>query len=330
MAVLTVALAVACAPANAAQPQRIEIPIERVVMPDGIIRYSVPVTINGIGPVPALLDTGSTGLLVLSKAVSAKRFTRVGTFYSIFESGEKLGGVISRARISIGGLETGGPINMGIVQTASCISEKPLCSAGKLKPQDFAIAGDGVAGAGFQAILGIGLDRLLIANPLVGSGATTWIVSLPEPGIAGNGVLIVNPAKSELESYKRYPIPRESLKLMGAFRASLPGCLTAPDAGFNMCGRVGLDTGAPRVFARVAELPMIASSRTPQHFSLSLSEGEGKLDIPINENWQTKRLVFFEQSAKLAFPAINAGVAPYLSYFVFYDFQNNQIGLKPR
>ena len=329
VAALSLTTAASTATATAAKPARAEIPISRVVMPDGVVRYTVDVKVGSFGPFPALLDTGSTGLLVLTNAMPAQRFPKVGSFYMTFASGEKMTGAISLGTLNIGGLETGGPIRFGAVQSVDCAAFRPKCAAAIVKPADYGIAGDAIAGAGFKAILGIGLDRNLFPNPLTGTGASTWIVKLPNSGTP-SGALILNPTAADLEGFKRYPISRESYHLMGAFRASLPGCLTAPDSGLNLCGQVALDTGSPGVFAQVADLPAIASSHTPQRYALSLFDGAGKLEIPIEETWKTKRLVFFQRDVRAASVAINGGVMPYLSYLIFYDFRNNLVGMKPR
>ena len=310
-------------------PARAEIPVKRVLMPNGIARYTVDITVNGIGPIPALLDTGSTGLIVMAGVIEAKRFAKTGTFYDTFSSGEKMSGIMTQGRIGLGGLDTGVPIRFGSIQTVTCIAARPKCSAALLKPKDYAIAGDGIAGAGFKAILGIGLDHFFLPNPLVGAGANTWIVRLPQAG-KSDGAIIVNPTVADLDGFKRYPVSRESFHQLGAFRASVPGCLASPATGLNLCGQVALDTGTPGVFAQVPDLPAAASVHAPQRYSLNLFEGAGRLEIPIEETWNTRRIVYFERTTKTTTAAINAGAAPYLSYLVFYDYRNNQVGLKPR
>ena len=39
--------------------QRVEVPIRQLTLPDGMIRYSVPVSVGGNPPIDAMLDTGS-------------------------------------------------------------------------------------------------------------------------------------------------------------------------------------------------------------------------------------------------------------------------------
>ncbi len=338
MAALSATLSV-CTPAQAATKSpsgslstspRIEIPIERTVMLSGTVRYTVSIKIGAIGPIPALLDTGSTGLLVMASALGDKQPRKIGRFVYSFDSGEVFSGGISRAKISIGGLSTNGPVNFGVVQKVKCTTDRPKCPAVSLKPQDYGIAGDGTAGEGFKAIIGIGTDRILLANPLLGAGAQSWIVALPLPGTQGSGSLIINPDPSELEGFQRYPIARNALRMLGAFRSSLPGCLGTPDGTLNLCGQVALDTGSPQIYAKVAKLPPVAAMNTPQRFTLTLSEGDGRIELPIEETWQSKRLVVFQRTPKVDAPAINAGVLPYHRYLVFYDFHKNVIGLKKR
>ncbi len=311
-------------------PARIEIPIESTLMRSGSVRFWVPVTIGGVGPIRALLDTGSTGLLVFNAALEGKSFPKIGTFVYGFDSNEVLSGTINQARVSVGGLKSDGPVRFGVVRKRKCAPKKPKCPIEMLKPEDYGIGGDGTAGEGFKAIIGLGLDRILIANPVMAAGGNSWIVSLPKPGVSGNGTLIVNPNAADLEGFRRYPLAREAKRLLGAFRASLPGCLKAAESGFTLCGQVGLDTGAPRVYAKVDKTPEIAAARTPQRFKLEIAEGDGKVDIALDETLHTGPLVYFVAVPKQKTPAINAGVLPYYSYQVLYDFDQNEIGLKRR
>ncbi len=313
-----------------APPPRIEIPISRTVMFSGSVRYWVPVTIGGVGPIRALLDTGSTGLLVLNRAFAGKGFPKVGSFVYSFDSNEVLSGTINQARVSVGGLRSDGAVRFGVIRKTKCAPKKPKCPIDALKPEDYGIGGDGAAGEGFDAILGIGLDHILIANSLVAAGGDSWIVTLPLPGTAGTGTIVVNPTTADLEGFRRYQIPRESQRLLGAFRAALPGCLTTVDGSLNVCGHIGLDTGSPKIYAKIATVPLLADSPRPRRFTLQMSEGEGKVEIAVDETVRFQRLVYFDATPKQKTPAINAGVFPYFEYQVFYDFRNNEIGLKKR
>jgi hypothetical protein len=154
---------------------------------------------------------------------------------------------------------------------------------------------------------------------------------LPRPADTAPGTLIVNPTEADLEGFRRYKLPRESLKLLGAFRASLPGCLTAADTDLHLCAPVGFDTGAPLVYAKVGlPPPPVAAAHTPQRYKLHIGDGDGAIDIAIEETNHSGRLVYYDAEAKRKTPSINAGVFPYYSYQVFYDFAKNEIGLKKR
>jgi hypothetical protein len=149
---------------------RIEIPIEKTLMHSGAVRFWVPVKVGGIGPIKALLDTGSTGLLVLNRALSGKGFPKAGTFVYGFDSNEILSGTINQARVSVGGLTSEGPVRFGVIRKEKCAPKKPKCPIGKLTPEEYGIGGDGTAGEGFTAILGLGLDRYLAASRRHGAG----------------------------------------------------------------------------------------------------------------------------------------------------------------
>ena len=54
--------------------ERVEVPIRQTKISDGVIRYSVPVSIDGGGPIDAELDTGSFGLRILERAVTPDQY----------------------------------------------------------------------------------------------------------------------------------------------------------------------------------------------------------------------------------------------------------------
>ena len=57
--------------ARAADAPGLEVPIREVVLSDGVRRYAVTLTVDGV-PIEAQLDTGSTGLRILAPALSGK------------------------------------------------------------------------------------------------------------------------------------------------------------------------------------------------------------------------------------------------------------------
>lgn len=316
--------------ASPARNARVAIPIERTVLLDGVVRYSVNIKIGDIGPIPALLDTGSTGLLVLKRALGKKQPRKIGTFSYGYDSGDTLGGIISRARISVGGFTTDGGIPFGVVQAQSCMKEKPRCSSGQLKPEEFGIGGDAIPGEGFAAILGIGIDRNLLPNPIAWSNEAAWIVNLPQPGRPGPGELILNPDAADLAGFTMFPIDKSHRKHRGPLRTALPGCLSEPSSGLDVCGAVTLDTGTPLVVVRMASLPARPPRPTGQRFDLAFGGEGSELPLSFQADYVPPRLISFERASKEPLPTIHAGVLPYLSYSVYYDFRGGRIGFRQR
>ena len=108
--------------------ERVEVPIRQLTLPDGMIRYSVPVSIGGNPPIDAMLDTGSFGLRVLVRAVSPNQYTPTENQRSYrFESGVRLRGMIATAVVSVGAATTGTPIPIQVIQSVDCVKSKPSC-----------------------------------------------------------------------------------------------------------------------------------------------------------------------------------------------------------
>ncbi len=227
----TPAGALLAAPVLARAQERVELPITQTLLPDGDIRYAVPVSIGGGQPIQALLDTGSTGLRVLGRGAGSGYYQDTGTpSLYIYGSGERLAGTIGLADIGLGDASTSAPAPIELVNDIGCMAFAPDCAAAKLAMPDYGIGGDGIAGQGFAAILGIGLMPTAAgdsSNPLPAVGAQRWIVQLPLPGAAAPGVLILNPNIAELQDYQLFPLTAcragRSEPGMAGHAAGLPG-----------------------------------------------------------------------------------------------------------
>ena len=309
---------------------RIEIPIERMVLLDGVVRYWVPVTIGTLGPVPALLDTGSTGLLVLSRSVKKGTFRRQGWVNYSYANGETLSGYLARAPVKVGSASTGVAVSFGVIEKVKCTADKPKCLGAKLKPQDYGIGGDGIEGEGFQAILGIGPDQHALANPLAFMGDKRWIIDLPLPGMASAGTLIVNPTEAELVSYALFPPSPAARKFRNGFKGAVDGCLVEHFTGTSICGPVAPDTGGPSVDVKMANPPNFSMPWNLAQFALEFGTGTGKFALPFDLKPESAAWVYFDHEAKSAQPLILAGVLPYLKCLVLYDYRTNSFGFKPR
>jgi hypothetical protein len=185
---------------------RTEIPIYRRVLSNGDVRFVVPIQI-GEGPATeAMLDTGSTGLRVLSRAVSSTQYmaTEFVRAYG-YGSGVVYRGPLAYAHVSVGPVHLPDPISIQIIQSVSCRKTKPQCPASRVSEAAYGIGGEGLSGEGFNAILGVSLRSssapAAANNPLLAYGSDRWIVILPTSQNPGSGKLIVNPTAQETAGF---------------------------------------------------------------------------------------------------------------------------------
>jgi hypothetical protein len=230
--------------------ERVEVPIRQIKISDGVIRYSVPISVSGGAPIDAELDTGSFGLRVLERAMTPSQYSSTGIHRQIaFGSGARLSGVIATAVVGVGEAMTPSPIPFQVVQAVDCVETKPKCPASKVKFEDYGIAGDGFPHEGFDAILGISMRFPLAPmgaiNPLAAIGSRSWIVILPRPGDDAPGQLIINPNESDTAGFKLYqmehqPNPRGSTEEIGWQDTKIPVC---PDPSKQGCPATRFDSG---------------------------------------------------------------------------------------
>lgn len=229
---------------------RVVIPVSSVRLSDGAIRYAVPVSIGGSAPINAMLDTGSFGLRLLQGAVPPSDYADTGIQRVFaFGGGVALRGTLAEAPVAIGSASTGAPIYFQVVHSVGCIARRPQCPAARLSGADFRIGGDGLAGQGFDAILGLSLWRPPVAlaaiNPLYFIGDRSWILILPMPG-QSQGELIVNPTAEERSGFHMTSVPEATTpgarpKLLNAM---VPLCGSSREARSGSCPMVKLDTGS--------------------------------------------------------------------------------------
>jgi hypothetical protein len=302
-------LAVFAAPlaGHAAAQTRSVVPIHARTLSDGVVRYSVPLTLGG-QMVEAALDTGSTGLRWLA---SGRGGRRVRYAYS---GGVQLDGTRAAEPIAIGGLS--GEADVHRVSKIGCTRARPDCSAKAQDIDAFGFEGDGLPGQGFRAILGTSLASGAKDNPLRRLGARRWIVSLPRG--AAEGQLVLNPTDEDLTGFVLLPLERSLAWRKDGAHDGIEGCLQAPAGGRRLCGPVLLDTGAAGAAvvnggggaaAWVAGASLSFNGVQPVELHRPLSAGRGD-DMPR--------------------PMILAGAAPYLAFDVLYDPERGVIGLRPR
>jgi hypothetical protein len=102
-------------PSASLAAQRVEVPIEQIVLSDGEIRYFIRVSVGASSVVNAMLDTGSSGLRLLRGAIpdSAYAITGQPSSYN-YDSGVRL--VAHRAELP---MSTGIPPPMRLPEKLS-------------------------------------------------------------------------------------------------------------------------------------------------------------------------------------------------------------------
>jgi len=320
-----------------ADPLPVTVPISQSVLADGDIRYSVPVRVGDSLTVPALLDTGSTGLHIMRGYVFNDSFTDTG-FASLYEfgGGDRLAGTVGTGVVTVGAVSTDEAVPFEVVTQASCAAFRPNCSAAMVAPSDYGIGGDGIAGKGFQAILGVSLTvqggASYAVNPLAHIGTRRWVIHLPEPGQDQDGALILDPDDADLqgfEMFKLQALPSGGAGLDGGWADVLPGCLSDATNGHKLCGPAILDTGSPGVIADLAggtTGPLWAQDDKAAMSFAADGQGPG-FSFVVDRNPGTGLL---QEPAQGNATRLLDGFLPFFYFDVLYDAADGEIGLRPR
>lgn len=307
---------------------RIEMPLRDVVLSNKTHRYAVPIMVGGMA-MDAGLDTGSVGLRVLGRAVTAIPLdaTSHKTAYS-YGSGTRLNGVIAHTAVGFGTLS--GPTTVHVVQTIDCRPDKADCPAAHADPATFGIQGDGLPGEGFSAILGINMGDNEVPNPLVKLGVKRWIVELPRPGDTAPGKLILNPTVDETAGYVMFPVIRGLADSSGGAHDAVDGCLADVTTRKTVCGAIILDSGAPGIRMVTADREKPWSDGDSGQI-VFVKDGKPGLtaDFTVGRRDEASRFSA-EGKPELRVPHLYAGLLPYFAFDVLYDPEHGRIGLKPR
>jgi hypothetical protein len=314
----------ASASATTAPPDRLRVvlPIRQTVLKDGVIRYSVPVTIDGVGPIDTMLDTGSKGLRVLSSALVHQHEGAPATYS--YGSGVKVTGQMAPLALGLGDVH--GNAQVQIITGVGCVEKHPRCPASRIDYASFRLGGEGVVEQGFEALLGISVTAAgrQADNPLSALGVDAWIVELPRPGDSAPGKLILNPTADEQRAYAHFPVNE---------RGQIDGCLKNRTSNEQICKPILLDTGETGVIAAIPDVsrPQPWAEGTPA--LLSFAAGAADTPLTFEFNSQAPRapgFVVVVPQGDAPFPHIFAGALPYFSFSVLYRRDESWIGLAKR
>jgi hypothetical protein len=330
-AALAILLTAAASPAWAQALARVEVPIRQTVLKDGTPRYSITVSV-GAGQVDAMLDTGSTGFRLLPTAVDRSNLKATTTpARTAYGSGAQFTGVIAMAPLSIGGVAGTRPVKVHWIESAGCMDKRPQCPVSRSDAKHYAIGGNGRAGEGYQAILGVNMGVNETENPFVGMGFTRWIIVLPKLGDRAPGRLILNPTDEEAKGFTAFPIEPRFRNQAGAHHDAITACLTNDKTKASVCAPTLLDSGATAVVVMAGrDAPdMDWRPRTPVTLTFKPAQGA---DVSLSFVTDKDKPSHFtvrpaENAPRTRFVA---GSLPFYSFSVLYDAPSGTVGLKPR
>ena len=314
---------------------RLEVPIFQTRLPNGSIRYFLRLKV-GDARVNAMLDSGSVGLRLLPRAVPSRAYRRMSRqcVYT-FANGVELRGNFARARIALDDTGARRAIRAQVVRKLCCGSQHPNCPAEQIRRAGFRIFGEGFAGEGFRAVLGVGLRASGVDNPL-GKFADAWIIRLPLPGEEKPGSLIVGPTSYERRGFARFALVRHRISTpMGnavGWQDVVPGTLTTQNPRGILRGPIALDTGAPfiTVITHKEHAPDATHGREAKISFAQPRRRALMVKFDINDRDTPGSRLFLRRPVGRQWEGIRAGILPFHSFEVLYDQKRGSIGLKAR
>jgi hypothetical protein len=303
------------------------------------MQFSVPIGV-GSASLNVQLDTGSSGLRIISGALPSSAFDRVTTTPVIFSyhSGLVIQGVVAYAYVTIGSLRTPASIPVMLIQQASCMSSNPDCGAEGVPLADLTLFGP------FKAILGVGM-RSTALDEQVGSaipqlpGDPSFIVKAPSYGGTA-GTLELAPPASEAATFKSYslplldggaPLPNGTPAYDDRF--GLPACVDDRTSGVDYCVPAELDTGNPPTYIEWPPHGDAATTELPPGDRIDVEIGPA--GSPLEEYSFTIGAtpepgvdeVVVESASGAGF--MNLGTVAFFHYDIYFDPEKGVVGFLP-
>lgn len=211
----------------------------------------VQVTIGGGDPIWAVLDSGSTGLRVMTSAADNDIIeTSTVQESATFADGTEVDGPVGQAFVEVAGVATTRPVPIEVINTISCqlVGQQFCGTANLLGPPD---QGPGADGVQVQGILGIGQfpdPQGTLTNPLESLPkpySLSWSIAMgqaADPPLGYQGALTLGSGAPAPSSLTLEP-PGASVTTSPLRNYSGPSlCWTV--AGVWSCGRTLVDSGA--------------------------------------------------------------------------------------
>lgn len=310
------------APADAGpSPQVIAVSLGKAA--NGETYVTAQVSVGGSAPFTALVDTGSTGLRVLTGTISDADWnvTSVSGNYS-FTSGVAVHGHVADGVVTIDGASTRAAIPMMDIESVSCT--RPGCPATGKDATTFRFAGS------YPAILGIGMEPAPtgVASPLVALAQDgRAVIALPAFGGA-SGAITVDPSSSDLARFTTLvTLSQANPNIQGSWSEKVPFCIN------QFCAVGLLDTGT---FGA-----SLAASTAADDTALGVPSGSAVIPggTVIDETiGQTAAWSYTVSTPPkpgldrfgLGATTNNLGLAPFHQFDVLYDYERGIVGLAPK
>jgi len=307
-----------------AQDVRTEIPITQKLGANGRYFYFITLSVGNSPPITALLDSGSTGLMLLPGTIGPQDAQESSRFSSYgYGSGAQFGAVIGHGVMKLGGLQTRGPISMRLVKSVACRETRPACPVAGHTLSDFGFAEEAGMGNVNRARIGVSLGASDADNPLAELGNGVWIIELPRPGDAAPGRVILNPGADDIAGYTRLAVNRET--------GQVPGCAVNGTGKLSVCGNVLPDTGGNGLTVEARQRPSSFpwADGTPAILALDDARGDKiGMDFTIRHVPGDPAALHWAQG-NFPEPRIS-GSLPFLGFSILFDSHRHEIGFKPR
>lgn len=308
-------------PPQPAAPETAVIPLKARPGNSGFHNF-ITVEAAGGPPGDVLLDTGSTGLRIRAEAVgSAVRLTDIPLTYS-YSSGNVLKGVLGYAIVAFPGsspnLATLKPIAIHVVQSITCMPQKPKCP-GWAPTQ--------------MGVMGVAYSPLPVFNPLAqlpGNLASGFIVvanDFAEPGVSPHLEVGLTPENSQ--GYARASFAHADGQQPEGLTAwntkSIPTCFSV-DGGKPGCFVTVFDTGAgngsfvtPKVRRKQIGHPVPNSAMVTTEVA-----GVMKLTVKAGPQVWINHYVYAPPHGSVL--GFNSGGVVFRYYRILYDAVKGEIG----
>ena len=292
--------------------ERAELPVRLIDLPNGDRRFATTMTIDG-RTVEVGIDTGSTGLRVLPRGLAAAGRAAKGPHVTYsYGAGTAFEGEAIVVPVAAGAIA--GFVKVMRIAAVGCAADHPACPVAHADLTAYGIQGDGIAGQGFAAILGIRLKGDQIDNPFEQLGITQWIVELPRSA-KEEGRIILNPEETEIAAFAQLAVDADGTST---------GCLAGPE---RICGRAFFDSGAAGLRVIRATPFRVWPNGTPATIIVGSGPEAQSMNVTIGRRDQARVLIAAPGGADTR---LSLGFAPYFQWYVLYDSEHHRVGVRPR